>query len=185
MGLGTWSLISGAGEILSPDSSQTLVRNLGLGENIFFWEVSNGFCTSDPDTLIVVRGSCVPVLTGEIVGRDTLCLTDVGMVFSVEDDSLIDEYIWTLPEGFEGEVNRNTLTLTQIGGEGGLITVFGKNEFGESATLGRDIVVDPCIGRFQLITFTAYQEEAGDVLLDWVAQFDQEINSYTMERSPR
>ncbi|MEM6631460.1 MAG: fibronectin type III domain-containing protein [Bacteroidota bacterium] len=183
MGQGSWSLISGIGEIVSPDSSQTLVKDLGSGENIFFWEVSNGFCSSDPDTLIVVRGSCVPNLTGEIFGVDTVCFTDIGTVFSVEDDSLIDEYIWTLPEGFEGEIDRNVLTLTQISGAGGLITVFGRNEFGESSTLGRDVIVDACDGRFQLITFTAYQDDTGDILVDWVTQYDQGIATYAIERS--
>lgn len=42
---GSWSLISGQGTITDPSSPQTIVTDLGVGENIFEWTVDNGACT--------------------------------------------------------------------------------------------------------------------------------------------
>ena len=50
---GTWSLLSGAGNVLQLNSNQSLVSNLGIGQNIFIWTVSNGICPSKSDTVIL------------------------------------------------------------------------------------------------------------------------------------
>ena len=178
-----WGVVGGEARLLQPDSPITLVENLNQGENVFVWEIFNGTCVSDPDTLVVIKGSCIPILSGDISGEDTLCLTDVGTTFSVPEDSLADEFIWTLPPGIEGDVNGNVLTITGISGEGGLITVMAKNEFGESQTKGKEVAIEDCSDEFQLITFTAYEGELEDILIDWVAEFEQEVLGYTIERS--
>ncbi|NND73153.1 MAG: gliding motility-associated C-terminal domain-containing protein [Flavobacteriales bacterium] len=46
--IGTWSLISGQGDIDQPNIPGTAVNNLGLGQNIFVWSIYNGAC---PNTL--------------------------------------------------------------------------------------------------------------------------------------
>jgi gliding motility-associated-like protein len=43
---GTWTLVAGQGSITSPTSSTTTVIDLGVGENIFEWTVSNGPCSN-------------------------------------------------------------------------------------------------------------------------------------------
>jgi gliding motility-associated-like protein len=43
---GTWTLVSGQGTISSPNASTTTVTDLGVGENIFAWTVSNGPCAN-------------------------------------------------------------------------------------------------------------------------------------------
>ncbi|MDX9750127.1 MAG: hypothetical protein RBT71_03515, partial [Flavobacteriales bacterium] len=54
---GAWTLLEGQGTITSPDSPQTTVTGLGVGENIFVWTVSNGPCddaiTSDPVSIFL------------------------------------------------------------------------------------------------------------------------------------
>ncbi|MCL4283143.1 MAG: gliding motility-associated C-terminal domain-containing protein [Flavobacteriales bacterium] len=61
---GTWTLVSGAGTIVSPNSPNTQVTGLGVGDNIFRWTVLNGPCanpvTSD-DVRIRVYDSANPV----------------------------------------------------------------------------------------------------------------------------
>jgi gliding motility-associated-like protein len=52
-GSGVWSLISGGGSILQPNSNTSLVSNLGIGQNIFVWTVSNGVCPLKTDTVIL------------------------------------------------------------------------------------------------------------------------------------
>lgn len=45
-GTGTWTLISGSGEIANPSLTNTLVSKLGKGKNRFRWTVDNNGCSS-------------------------------------------------------------------------------------------------------------------------------------------
>ncbi len=47
--IGTWTLVSGSGEIVNPNNPNTTVENLGLGENVFQWMVYNGACLAPED----------------------------------------------------------------------------------------------------------------------------------------
>ncbi len=44
-GTGTWTLVSGSGNINNPSNPNTSVNGLGLGDNVFQWTISNGPCT--------------------------------------------------------------------------------------------------------------------------------------------
>jgi gliding motility-associated-like protein len=60
---GAWSIFTGAGLITDASSARTTVTELGIGENIFLWTVSNEVCTPAVDTLkITVRDLVVPTL---------------------------------------------------------------------------------------------------------------------------
>jgi len=43
---GTWSIVSGGGTIVSPNSQATAINNIPIGHNVFRWTVNNGPCTS-------------------------------------------------------------------------------------------------------------------------------------------
>jgi len=45
VGTGTWTLISGSGNITSINSPTSPITNLGIGENVFRWTIVNGPCT--------------------------------------------------------------------------------------------------------------------------------------------
>lgn len=47
---GTWTLVSGQGDIADPNDPATAVSNLAVGENIFQWTVSNGPCATSGTT---------------------------------------------------------------------------------------------------------------------------------------
>ncbi|MDF1575870.1 MAG: immunoglobulin domain-containing protein [Bacteroidales bacterium] len=47
IGTGTWSLVSGSGSITNPSLPTSTVTNLGIGENIFRWFISNNACFSE------------------------------------------------------------------------------------------------------------------------------------------
>ncbi|MBK6542538.1 MAG: gliding motility-associated C-terminal domain-containing protein [Flavobacteriales bacterium] len=47
---GTWSLISGQGNIVSPNNPNSLVTGLGVGANVFEWTVDNGPCQNPIST---------------------------------------------------------------------------------------------------------------------------------------
>ncbi len=44
--VGTWTLVSGSGDIADANDPSTEITNLGLGVNVFQWEVYNGSCTN-------------------------------------------------------------------------------------------------------------------------------------------
>lgn len=59
--IGQWTLISGTGTIADPSSPTSTISGLGLGENIFQWQVNNGACpdpiTSDLVTITVFEAN--------------------------------------------------------------------------------------------------------------------------------
>ncbi len=60
---GTWSLISGDGNILDTFNAETQVNSLGLNENLFLWKVSNEACPASYDSVsITVRDLIIPSL---------------------------------------------------------------------------------------------------------------------------
>jgi gliding motility-associated-like protein len=54
IGTGAWTLISGAGSVLFPNSPTSIVSNLSLGQNVFSWTISNGTCPSKTDTVVLI-----------------------------------------------------------------------------------------------------------------------------------
>ncbi|MBS1583206.1 MAG: gliding motility-associated C-terminal domain-containing protein [Bacteroidetes bacterium] len=83
--VGTWTLISGTGNIVSPNSPNTQVTGLGIGNNVFRWTVDNGPCpngtTSDDVTIVLFSGSaqasnagpdqqlCTPTTSATLAGN--------------------------------------------------------------------------------------------------------------------
>ncbi|NLX72156.1 MAG: PKD domain-containing protein [Bacteroidales bacterium] len=52
-GVGKWSVLKGRGEVDDPHQYNTIVRNLGFGENIFLWEVTYGTCSTRDEMVVV------------------------------------------------------------------------------------------------------------------------------------
>jgi hypothetical protein len=52
VGTGVWSLVSGDGDILTPNQNQTVVSALGFGANTFRWTVTNKNCSLFDDIVI-------------------------------------------------------------------------------------------------------------------------------------
>ena len=91
-GTGTWSLVSGAGSILQPNSNQSIVSNLNVGQNMFLWVVSNGVCPSKKDTVIItVFAPPAPAFAGqdEVVCGNSVLLSGSGVVNGVGTWSLL------------------------------------------------------------------------------------------------
>lgn len=53
IGTGSWTLVSGGGSITNPSFGNTVVNGLSIGQNIFQWEVQNGTCPSNKDSVII------------------------------------------------------------------------------------------------------------------------------------
>lgn len=52
-GIGTWTLISGTGNINDVNSNTSSITNLGVGVNLFEWTVSGTGCPSSSDTISI------------------------------------------------------------------------------------------------------------------------------------
>src|SRR5262249_59916752 len=55
VGTGTWTLVTGAGVITSPNSPSSGVTGLGVGANTFRWTITNGVCTASSDEVGITR----------------------------------------------------------------------------------------------------------------------------------
>jgi gliding motility-associated-like protein len=60
---GLWSIYSGAGLFANPANPYTRVNDLGIGENVFLWTVTNDVCPPSTDTVrIKVKDLTIPSL---------------------------------------------------------------------------------------------------------------------------
>ena len=58
VGLGTWSLVSGSGKINVISDTTSGISNLGVGENIYKWTISNSCNSSSAQITIFNTGKC-------------------------------------------------------------------------------------------------------------------------------
>ncbi|MFT3737702.1 MAG: PKD domain-containing protein [Breznakibacter sp.] len=72
-GTGTWSLMSGAGNIVSYNQSGTQVNNLSKGDNIFRWTVVKNGCSKYDE--VTVRNNQLDVSAGE---DQTICEDEIA-----------------------------------------------------------------------------------------------------------
>lgn len=103
IGTGSWSVLTGNGNILFPDSNSTLVTDLSNGINQFIWTFNNGICVVDSDTITVIAAGNLSIA----------CPPDVSVVADPDACEAIVNY--DLPIGSS---ECSTVTVTQIGGLG-------------------------------------------------------------------
>lgn len=53
VGVGSWSIISGSGVISSTNSPVTTFSNIGVGDNVLRWSVTNGACSPSTSTIVI------------------------------------------------------------------------------------------------------------------------------------
>jgi gliding motility-associated-like protein len=94
--LGTWNLISGTGNIESPNSSSTLVTGLSAGENIFTWSIDpqNG-CAIETDTLSVFVEPNAALDAGEDQSIQSGAETSLIPIYAPPDGS----FVWSPEDG--------------------------------------------------------------------------------------
>ena len=106
---GTWTLISGSGQIDDVNDPSTAVSNLTIGENIFVWTVYNGNCNpveERTDTVSVfVFDSTLPVANA---GEDQeLCTPNTSTSLEGSDIVFPAQGTWTLISGGGDIVDAN------------------------------------------------------------------------------
>ncbi|HEY8401311.1 MAG TPA: T9SS type A sorting domain-containing protein, partial [Cytophagaceae bacterium] len=114
---GTWTLISGAGNIKNPNTPTTTVSALQNGANTFRWTVQNGSCTAYDE--VTINASVTPL--GNISGP-TLVANGTQQTYSVTGTG---PYTWIVPDGVvivEGQ-GTNTIKVYFEEASGGNIEV--------------------------------------------------------------
>ena len=108
-GFGTWSLVSGSGKINVVSDTTSGISNLGIGENIFKWTVSNSCSSSSAQMIIFNTGQCP------------------------DEDSLINELIYYVPNSFTPNADDFNQTFQPVfsGIEPQKYTLFIFNRWGE------------------------------------------------------
>lgn len=93
------------------------------------------------DAFLVKFNSCLtpPSQTPYITG-DTIVCSGSSLNYSVSNDLSASSYTWTLPDGWSGNSNTNSINVT-VGANGGVISVIANNICGSSTIQTLDITV--------------------------------------------
>jgi gliding motility-associated-like protein len=94
IGTGTWSLISGAGTIANPASPGSSVNGLGVGNNVFQWEVRNGVCPAATSTVTILVDA--PASVANAGANIQACSPNAVLNATVP---LVGTGLWTLVAG--------------------------------------------------------------------------------------
>jgi hypothetical protein len=92
-GIGTWSLVSGTGNVISPSNPTSAITGLGAGNNIFKWTVSTP-CGTSSDSVIIT--GITPVTTANAGSDQTACTSDAVLAGNVPASGT---GTWTLVSG--------------------------------------------------------------------------------------
>ena len=83
-GVGTWTLLSGSGNITDPGVANTTVTDLGLGENWFVWTVNNGTCGTTSDTVLVQLKDCLKLVIPNAFSPNKDGTNDIYTIENIE-----------------------------------------------------------------------------------------------------
>jgi len=118
IGTGSWTVVSGSGAILTPTLAATTVTNMGVGNNVFQWTISNGVCPASTSTMSVFR---YDFPTTSVAGpSQSVCATTATMAANTP---AVGTGSWTLLGG-SGTIVTPTSPTSQITGLG-----IGTNSF--------------------------------------------------------
>lgn len=101
-GTGVWSVVKGAGNIVSPSNAVTSVEYVGLGQNIFRWTISQGQCSSVDEITIVNNNTTISSAGADIKECKDNAILDANM-----PQSSIEIGTWSCISGSASFVNVN------------------------------------------------------------------------------
>ena len=118
VGVGTWTLISGAGDFTNANDPQTSVNNLGVGTNIFRWTISNGTCPTSTDEVTVTREELPS--TANAGTNQTVCTDNITLSANTQTVGVGN---WTLVSG-SGDIDQSNNPNTAVSNLGVGANVF-------------------------------------------------------------
>jgi len=142
VGQGTWTVVSGSGTFVNPNSPNTVVRNLTTGRNEFQWTITNGVCNASESRVSVTYGT-TPVIDGGITGPPSVTEGETA-TYSVPNIPGA-EFVWSVPAGATIVSGQGTNTITVRFGNGvsGPVSVHAENDFGAGPAVSLPVVSVP------------------------------------------
>jgi hypothetical protein len=108
IGIGTWSLVSGSGTFVSPNSPTSAVTGIGTGTNVYMWIISNNtYCNCQPSsssTMVVINYINVPI---NVVASPTAVCTGSNSTITASGAT---SYTWT-GTTFTGSINQSSIVI--------------------------------------------------------------------------
>lgn len=96
---GTWTLISGAGNIVSPQNPNTVVNSLGVGNNVFRWTVDNGACAAPAYEEVVISLFSGTAQAANAGPDQELCIPTTTATLAANAATGPAQGTWTAPSG--------------------------------------------------------------------------------------
>lgn len=111
--VGTWTLISGAGNIISPNSPTTTINGLAVGVNVFRWSINNGNCggVSIDDVVITVYSNNSPNANAGI--DQNLCTPQLSTAMAANTPIFPATGMWVLVSG-QGDLVNPTSPTSEV-----------------------------------------------------------------------
>jgi len=158
VGQGTWTVVSGSGTFVNPNSPNTVVRNLTTGRNEFQWTISNGVCNASQSRVSVTYGT-TPVIAGNITGPSSVTEGETA-TYSVPNIPGA-EFVWSVPAGATIVSGQGTNTITVRFGNGvsGPVSVHAENDFGAGPAVSLPVVSVPGVVKPVIIGPSRVQTE--------------------------
>jgi hypothetical protein len=131
----TWTLPSGWSGNSTTESIPVTVGSSGGTISV----TANNSCGSSSPKNLSVIVSTVPNQPGSITGSTSACLGS-DQVYSISSVPGATSYVWTLPSGWTGSSNSESITAT-LGSVGGTISVAANNACGLSTARNLSVTV--------------------------------------------
>ncbi len=113
VGTGSWSIVLGSATITTPTSGTTTATNLGLGQNIFLWTISNGVCNSSSSSVVITID---PLPSIAVAGSNqTVCISSPSTTVNGNTPA-VGTGTWSVVSGSGTitSVNNPTTTVTNL-----------------------------------------------------------------------
>ncbi len=158
-GEGRWSLVSGKGTFEDPLDARTTVRNLGFGENVLLWTITNGKCFTTDQVIITNR---IPDQAN--AGTDRVICEDYLTLNANNPSSGIGSWSVVSGKGVFDDLYDNRTIVRGVG--------YGENVYRWTVTYGTctttdEVVVvsqkaDPYAGEDDITYVNSYELKAGN-----------------------
>jgi gliding motility-associated-like protein len=96
VGTGTWSLVSGTGNISSVSSESSSVSGLAAGTNIFMWSITNGVCPVSNDSVSVFVDE---LPSAALAGADQAVCVSSPFVAMNGNNPAVGNGLWSFASG--------------------------------------------------------------------------------------
>jgi gliding motility-associated-like protein len=118
---GTWAIVSGTGLISQIHDSTSTVSNIGPGDLLLSWTISDSECPPSSSNVTIHRDTLnAPVITGNF----SPCANSTGVIYTTSVNYTGTKYKWTASSTIAiTSANNNNYVSVNIGVSGGTLTV--------------------------------------------------------------